>query len=314
MIKSDLVAKLQQILDSSRLSVDLYFIFKTGDIHRRYLLNPDSDLRQTLIDDFKEKLLGFCNPDNLYELYDIFNDNETADFNLYFDDIENNQIAKDIFIINKAETDSYNSDCGGLSKVHGFLIVISNGTEEVSIYKMNYSVNAVSSKKFINFVTGQGNALKIVKNDTLYMSKSIDVFRIDSDIFINNRTAYTKHFGFDAELRNRAEKGFVDLIATGGFEFSENARENAGKLSSNEMKKLGKLTKNNPIIENKNWKAVLKQAKTYAGLEYETTSTGLIKINSRNDLKVLIKILNRDYNLNEASKEKYLTKNKKLLK
>ncbi len=72
--------------------------------------------------------------------------------------------------------------------------------------------------------------------------------------------------------------------------------------------------KDNPIIISGNWKSVIKQAKKYAKHEFQISACGLIQIQSQKEFKILLKILNRDYNFNDASKEMFVTKNKELIK
>jgi hypothetical protein len=314
MDKSALVSNLENIIDNSPLSVDLYFVFKNGDIYIQYLADPDQSLRDEIVKEFVRELKIFTADSNHYELNDIYDDNEYEDYHLFYDDINNNQIANSIFNFDRANALTYATNVGTLSKIYGFLIEISNGSDSLTIYKRNQPTNAINPDKVINFFTGTDNKLKLIHQNAIYINHQIDLFKINDTIFINRRTVYEHQFGFSAELKAMAEIGFVDLLATGAFAFDENLQEKVKKLPKAELKKLSNLTKDNPILEEKKWKAVLKQAKKYAKHEFETDQNGLIKVRSQKELKILINILNRDFNMNEASKEKFLTKNKKPIK
>jgi hypothetical protein len=314
MEKQQLIAELNKILHQPEMSVDLFFVFKSGDTYIQYLADPDDALRAEIILDFSEILDIFIDANNTYELNDVYDDNEYEDYHLFFDDINNNQIAQSIFNFDRTNALAYTPKAGSLSKIFGFLIEISNGTDHVTIYKRNQPTNAINPKTAINFFTGTDNKLKLIKQNATYMTKSVDLFKIGNTVLINSRSVYEHQFGFIAELQARAETGYIDLSSTGAFEFAEELQDKVQHLPKGELKKLKSLMKNNPIIENKNWKSVIKQARKYAKHDFEITEDGFIKIQSQKELKILISILNRDYNFNDASKERYLTKNKKLIR
>ena len=97
MEKLTLISELKKVIDSASLSVDLYFVFKIGDFYIQYLADPDQKLREELINEFKSVLEIFTAEKNSYELNNIYDDNEYEDYHLFFDNINNNQIAKSIF-------------------------------------------------------------------------------------------------------------------------------------------------------------------------------------------------------------------------
>ena len=295
------------------LSVDLYLLFKNGGFHIPYLVNPAEDLRNELIKEFSLELKKFGDPENPFPLTDIYDDNEHEEYHLFYDAIANNGIAEDIFNFDRANCLPYTKEIGPLSKIHGFIIELSDGNETITIYKRNQPTNAINPDRVINFFTGVDNTFKLLDQNAIYMSKSMDVFKINEILFINSRGVYETHFGFVAELRTKAEKSFFELIADEGFSFEEDLTNKISKLSKNELKKLANSTKNNPILLKKNYVAIIRQAKKYEKHDFEKDGNGCIKISSQKELKILISILNRDYNLNDATREKFLTKNKKLL-
>ncbi len=314
MDKLTLVSALKNIIDNPSLSVDLYFIYKNGNNYIQYLSDPDQSLRDEIIKEFVDVLKNFTADSNPYELNDIYDDNEFEDYHLFYDDINNNLIANTVFNFDRSNTLPYRTNVGTLSKIYGFLIEISNGSENLTIYKRNQPTNAINPKNVINFFTGTDNKLELINQNAIYMNHRVDLFKINDTVYINSRSVYEHQFGFSAELKTKAETSFVELSATDGFVFNEDLQEKVKMFPKAELKKLCNLTKNNPILERKNWKAVLSQAKKYAKHEFETDENGMIKVKSQKELKLLISILNRDFNMNEASKEKFLTKNKKPIK
>jgi len=314
MDKENLVVSLNSIIGEGELSLDLYFVFKHGDTYIQYIVDPNDELRTELLEEFTKILNIYTNIHNDYELNDVYDDNEFEDYHLFYDKISKNNIADSIFNFDRAEVLDYTEDVGPFSKIYGFLIEISNGNDYVTIYKRNQPTNAINPKKVINFISGTENKLKLIEQNAIYINKTIDLFRINDYVFINSRMVYEVQFGFIAELKSKAETGYIDLIGTGAFEFEENLQDKIKRFPKAELKKLSAISKNNPIIENKKWKSVIRQAKKYAKHKFETNEDGLIKITSLKELKILIKILNRDYNFNEASKELYYTRNKQLIK
>ncbi len=118
--------------------------------------------------------------------YKYTDGNEYHDYHLFYDNIENNQIAKYIFDFDRTNVLPYNNQVGPLSKIYGFLIEISNGTDFLTIYKRNQATNAINPKKVINFLTGTDNKLQLIQQNAIYMNKQIDIdgvhFEADEDI------------------------------------------------------------------------------------------------------------------------------------
>ena len=314
MEKQKLIDSLKEFTDNQELSVDLYFAFKNGDYYTHYISDPNPKLREKLIQEFIYVLSKFSDENNPYELKNIYDDNEYEDYHLFYDSIDNNEIARQLLQIDRANTDPYTPEAGSLSKIYGFLIEISNGENFITIYKRNQPTNAVNPQNVINFFTGANNKLALLNQNAIYLTKQIDLFKLGDTILINSRSVYEHQFGFEAELKSKAETGFIDLLGTGAFSFNEDLQEKVKKFPKSELKKLSNLTKNNPIIEKQNWQSIIRQGKRYAKHDFEKDENGLIIINSQKELKVLISILNRDFNVNDASKEKFLTKNKKLIR
>ncbi|HKC69733.1 MAG TPA: Kiwa anti-phage protein KwaB-like domain-containing protein [Bacteroidia bacterium] len=313
MEKGQLVTALSNIITNPILSVDLYFVFKHEDTYVQYLANPNDDLRTEIISGYTGFLQTFINPDNPYELNDIYDDNEYEDYHLFFDTITNNDIAQAIFLFSRPDALPYTTAAGPLSKIHGFIIELSDGTNYLTLYKRNQATHAVNPDKMINFFTGADNQLKLINQSAIYLTKSIDLFKIDNTIFINSRSVYENQFGFVAQLKARAETGFVDLSAITAFDIDISVQDYVKKLPKGMLKKLSTVATSNPIIEQEKWTEITRQARRYARHEFDTRADGAIKIQTKKELIILINILNRDYNYNTASKERYLTKNKKLI-
>ena len=313
MEKQYLISKINGII-SNDMSVDIYFVFKQSDTYVQYLADPDELLRAEIITDFSEKLQVYTVASNPYEVTDIYDDNEHEDYHLFFDKIVNNPIATEVFNFDRANALHYTNDIGSLSKIFGFIIDISNGDETISLYKRNQPTNAINPRKVINFLTGTDNKLQLITQNAIYLTKTIDLFIIEDTILINSRNVYESQFGFVAQLKNKAIEGYAELIKIGTFAFKDELGDKIGNFPKGELKKLNNILKDNPIIIKKNWKSIVRQAKQYSGHEFEISSDGTININSQKELKILISILNRDFNINDASKERFLTKNKKLIK
>jgi hypothetical protein len=313
MEKQQLITELTNFF-SNDVSVDLYFVFKSNGYHIQYKADPDDDLREELIEEFSEELKRYSDLDNPYPLTNIYDDNENEEYHLYFDDLDNNRVAKEVFEFDKANALPYTKEIGELSKIWGFLIELSDGNKTITVYKRNQPTNSITTKKYINFFTGTDNKFKLLNQNAIYISKSIDLFKINSTLFINSKTVYEFQFGFIAELQNKAEESYLELTTNEGFDFADELANKIIKLQKGELKKLTNAVKNNPILQTKNFNAIIRQSKAYANHKFEKDENGNIKIHSQKELKILISILNRDYNVNDATKEKFLTKNKKLLK
>jgi hypothetical protein len=313
MTKQQLIDYLNNFLKEN-LTVDIYFIFKNGGFYIPYKVDPADDLRDEFIEEFSKELSRYSEVSNEYPLTDVYDDNEHEDYHLFYDNISNNEIAKEIFIFDHALVEPYSKSIGPLSKIHGFIIELYNGENIISIYKRNQPTNAINPDRVINFFTGSDDKFKLLDQNAIYMTKSIDLFKINDLLFINSRNVYELHFGFIAELQKKAESSYMELLSDNGFDFSEKLLKGLPPLSKNELKKITVSVRGNPILLSKNYKAIVKQAKRYERHKFEVDEEGIIKISTKKEFQILVRILNRDYNVNEATKELFLTKNKKLLK
>lgn len=319
MEKTDLISILSKFTNPDSFSVDLYFIFKTGDTYTHYLTNPNDDLRDKIKSSFSAEIARYTDEANPYNIHSIYDDNDYEEFNLFSDPIEHNEVAKSIFIFDKPQIAEYTASVGKLSQVNSFLIEFSNAEEKLFIYKQNIPTSAVSSSKVINIAFGQGNNFKLINEDAIHFNKSIDLMAINNEVIIISRAVYESRFGFKAELEKKAHAKFEQLTATNLFECKENIlRDSMDRLTKKAKKQLSNIDSNNPVLKKissgtykKN--PILIHAVKYVNHTFQVNSTGQIAVSTLEDLKVLIKILNRDYNINEITEEKFDTSSKKLL-
>lgn len=315
MEKPELVSYLENFADPEQLSVDLYFVFKTGTIYTQYSTQPNERLRNEIIETFSKEIARYTDADNPYELYDIYDDNEHEEFHLSFDSLDKNEIASAVFQFDKARVEPYTAEVGKLSEIYAFIIELSDGNNAIRIYKQSMPTHAVNSNKFINFFTGEDNNLELIKSDAIYFDRSMDILQFGQSVVIISKKTYEVRFGFINELTERARTSFDALIATGIFSHSADIQSKVEKLQKGEKKKLNNLMQNNLIMQKPNHKAlILRHAKKYVKHEFKIDEDGNIALSSQRDLKILIKVLNRDYNQHEITREKFDTNNKKLLR
>ena len=225
MRKSELIIELQKFTGTNSVTLDLYFVFKDGDYFNHYRTHPNTELSKEIINGFTTEITRHCAPDSTYELHDVYDDNEYEDFTMFYDSMETNPISKSMFVLDKPSINDYTSDIGELSKIFGFLIELHNGEETLYVFKRNQPTHAVSRNKFINFFYGQDNNLKLINQDTIYITKSIDLMVINNKVIILNKKFYEAYFGFKEKIKQKASDSFLRIIASDGFIFEEEIHE-----------------------------------------------------------------------------------------
>ncbi len=193
------------------------------------------------------------------------------------------------------------------------MIELSDGENFVTIYKKNQPTNAINPRTVINLVSGVDNKFKLLEQNAVYITRKVDLFKINNIVFVNSRAVYESQFDFIAELQTKAEEGYLELVATNAFDFAQKVNDKISHFPKNDLKKLANSVKNNPILLKGDYNVICKQAKKYLKHTFKMNAAGQIEIKTQKEMKILIDILNRDYNQNEITKERFLTKNKKLI-
>ena len=110
----------------------------------------------------------------------------------------------------------------------------------------------------------------------------------------------------------KAGESLSEIHKIEGLKLADSLFTSYENLSKSTLKKLSNLKTDNPIVENGKLSEVKRQIKNY--LNYELNEKdGEININSKKELEILIKALNREYNMNEITKEKFETPSKRKL-
>ncbi|MBL0329098.1 MAG: DUF4868 domain-containing protein [Bacteroidetes bacterium] len=295
-------------------SMDFYFIYKDGNKITQYKVDCSTELRTEIIDGYLNELKRHFSIDSSYKLYSVYDDNERAGAVIYHDDIDTNVVAQNIFLFNKGSVEAYKKEGGDFSAIYGYLINLSDGEFEISLFKKSMPTQALKKSRFYNLVAGTDDKFNIINSDILVFPRSYDVISINKRLIIINYSIYEKYFGFKEVLKRRAMVSFAQLAKISGFFFTQNAILKFPSLSSTMQKKLVNCLVNNPILNKENYDGIKTQARRYLKQEFAINAESKIVINSKKELQNLIIILNRDINYNAPAKEVYLTRNKKLLK
>jgi hypothetical protein len=314
MEKSQLITDLQKFTDLTTVSIDLYFVFKDGNFFKQYRTNPNDELKQEIIGSFVGQVINYANPTNPYELHDVYDDNEHEDFALFYDELSNNETSQRVFSFDKTEIDEYTRTVGEFSKVFGFLVELHNGQDTMWIFKRNQPTNAVSTRRSINIFYGQDNNLQLVQQDTVYITKSIDLMLVGDKVIIINKNLYESVFGLREKLREKAQNSFLQIVATNAFSVEESIYDKVNTLPPRIQKKLVNAVRDNAILSAQKFRAIITSAKKYANHTLKTEVDGKIILSTKKDLKILIKILNQDYVKNEITNHRFDSKSKKKIK
>jgi hypothetical protein len=302
-------------LDIGSYSADIYFIIKNTDKkYIPYKISPDEDLKKEIIEGFNYEISKLGVKDSVFSIVEILDDNEHGEHVLYFDNIANNITAKEIFEIPKKDVEVYTTECGDYGSIFGFVIELYDGTNYIRVFKKNIATNAIKRSKYIGIFPAADHKFTNFKKDAIYFLKSIDIINIKDKLFIKNYNVYENNFGFKDVLNRKAADSFRQLTSISGFFFTDNAIERFAKFNDSTKKKIINCLVNNPILEKENYKGIISDARKSLKYEFKTTADNRIKIDTANDIDILITILNRDVNYNVPAKEVYITKNKKLIR
>lgn len=309
MNKNELIASFGQIVNGENLTVDLHFIFKEGDGFKAYLTQPSEELRKEIKDELVKRLKWYLDNEDDFVIEDIYSSNAFDERTIHYDKLENNSVAIGLFNYETAELNQYTKEVGSFSQIFGFVIEVDTGDKKIKIFKKNAPVHAFGSAgSWIRFMSGEDDHLKLLTDEeVLRIEVDFSVVQDGEDLIIRSRKVYEKNFGFRSEIESRAKKAFIELKDLNVFEISDDMEEKIPKLTKTTLKKFGQVLNNNPIINGANWDGVVQHAKDYKGYEFKKAESGKIRLKSIKDFDMMIKVLNREFNKNELTDERFET-------
>ena len=310
MTKNEFQSYLSNFLDND-IEADIYILYKNNDVFIHKIGNPDDNLRANIIERYSRILRGYLNENFDYDIQDVYNPDILNEYNYFYDSLDSNVVANDLLNFNKAEILPFDND-DELSALYGLVIEFDNGHESIRMFKKHYSMNSVRNDKSFNIFKADRNRIKLIENDTVHFNQSIDIVKIGNQSIIFNIKVYEKFFGFNSVLIKKAGESLSEIHEIEGINLAESLFTSYENLSKSTLKKLSNLKTDNPIVENGKLLEVKMQVKNYLNYDLKEKD-GSITINSKKELEILIKALNREYNMNEITKEKFETPSKKKL-
>ena len=268
-------------------------------------LNAQDDFRDVLQKRIENKLNDkYCNEDVKYV------------------PIENYDEIKDIYcVIDKSEYDGlnmiceideieefYKDDCGD---IQGFIFRYGTGTNYIILYQQFYPMNLLKRDKTImgciEIIAGQPQ-FKLIENNIIKISDNIDIIILNQYIISNNFKILENKFGFQKYIENISNNVENEIKNIDMIEETDSINNylNDYKIK----KKLAKIKGSKVLKMDK--EIILKRISEddYYN-QYIKIENGKIKIETKKDFDILLKLLNDDILKSNITSTTYDTSSKK---
>ncbi len=299
MNKNDLCLKLNDLFtQENELIGEFYFVLKSDQQKKVKFADIDFKDQKELTYQFIATLkTNITENEDLY-IMELSRADDRANV-IYEYDI--NSIPDDLLILNEVKTnknlDTFNYKNDSFFNINGIILLLSNGTNTLTIYQHIYPVSCLKKDSSFNLVKfGHNERLVKLESDILKISTKYDFFDLNGTLFINNIKTLEKYFKFHDVILNHARDS-INVIKKAGL--VENPDELEVMLSNTTFaRKLVKAAKMSPVLGKIPNKEIIQFIINYPSLKgkLELNDTqDKICLKTKKSKELLIKVLNDDY-------------------
>lgn len=304
-IQPDFYQKIQNI-SRQDYTLEMFFVMKDKSIKRAKLHNFTSE---KLAKNFLKILQDTINEDTEYRAIQELDDNSRENEYLYF---ENAIIYENIkYLLDYWNGKKEIKPANSLEKdIFGLFFKLSSVDDYILFYQQCYPISFVTKASFMSlFTEGEGSVFKQIDKDILNIFYKID-FLIDEDFFlVLNFNPLEKQFGYKEVILKEAND-VIEIISA--LNFIENMELIKNNLDSTNAKKIRNTSKKVLEMFENHFDEVKKFIQTHSVLhKLRFDKNNQIKLNSKKEMKLLIKLLSNDYLHSLLTKENFDSLSKK---
>lgn len=216
MNNKELLDELSLLKDTSKIGLELFFLFNCGDIKR---LDLDDSLVDNLKEQFIDKVKITFDSNKHFSLKNIkeLGDESLSSEYFYFD---SENIYKEIEFILKLTNDSesfvnFSIDNEKYKNVQAILLKIGTEESNIILYKHHYPIHVLKKGTSIN-IFKSGDTFKEVNDDIFKIDINFDLILVNKHIIINKMKTLENKLGYRERIISIANN-HLEVITTLNF-------------------------------------------------------------------------------------------------
>lgn len=311
MILEDMQEKIKTILDGN-YSAQIYFVLRDEPYFKIKLVDIENQQTipaiKTMFSDYLRNQIVENEDLSLCEL-------STADERcnaIYCYDYEEYPEELGLFhnfnIEDAVHGEKFSFENDNLSKLHGYIIYLGSMEDGIVLFKKHYPISLIKRDAFLlGAIKSEKRFKKIDGDDILRLNGSVQLMRLEDNIFVLDLKVLEQNFGFDQLIRQAAAAAIESIREIGLIEDIEVLRDAAEDISFS--RKLSKVKNASPILKMNIPKEEIvlftKNTSVLSGKFKYSSDGNTIRLDTKKSKNAFLKLLNDSFLHSELTKLYY---------
>lgn len=282
--------------------LEMFFVLKNTNIKKACL---DNEASERLLEEFLNVLKKKINEDTTYKPIEELDDTNVENEYLYFNN--DNLYEKLSYLLCDLDSENITYANNIEENIFGLLFRIKFNDDHILLYQQCYPMSFTKKAIFFSLFS-DGATFKEIKQDRINIPYRID-FLINKQFFIIlNSSPLEKEYGYKNIIMQKATQiiSAINFVSNIDFIYNNLDSTNAKKLKNADETII-------EMLEN-NFDEVKKFIENHSELKTLKFEGSKINVNSKKDMKLLIKFLSHNYLHSQLTKENFDSSSKKKLK
>lgn len=302
--------KLDNII-SNNVSLSLFFVFKdsNGNYIKRKVDLEQGKTIETFVELFRDYLDNTIIKNEALSLCKLSSSDERRNAIYSYDyDVYPKELSciHDFDINQEILCDNFSFSEEKLSDLCGYLIYLGSMKEGIVLYKKHYPIALIKRDAFVLYKKKK-RFVKFDGDDMLRINGTVQVLKIDKDIFVLDINNFERNFGFENLILKRAAETVDEIDQKGILEDVQALKDSIDDITF--ARKLSKVREKSPVISlNISNTDIINFTKINPGLkgQFKYSEDGKkIRLDTKASKNAFIKLLNDDYLRSELTNQDY---------
>ena len=308
------VQKIKKKLDniiSNNVSLSLFFVLKDsdGNYQKRKVDLEQGETIDTFVELFRDYLDNTIIKNEALSLCELSSSDERRNAIYSYDyDVYPKELSciHDFDIDQEILCDNFSFSEEKLSNLCGYLIYLGSMKEGVVLYKKHYPIALIKRDSFMMYKKKK-RFVKFDGDDMLRINGTVQVLKIDKEIFVLDINNFERNFGFENLILKRASQTVDEITQKEILEDVQVLKDSVDDITF--ARKLSKVREKSPVISlNISNDDIISFTKTNPGLkgQFKYSEDGKkIRLDTKASKNAFIKLLNDDYLRSELTNQDY---------
>lgn len=306
----EIKSKISSII-TNNTSLNVFFVLtdKDGEYIKRKVDLAQGDTTEEFIDLFRAYIENTIIQNEELSLCDLssYDDRVNAiyayDYNIYPKELI---CIHDFNIEKEIESEKFSFSEENLSDLRGYLIYLGSINEGIVLYKKHYPVSLIKRDSFLMYKKDR-RFVKFEGDDILRISGTIQVMKLENEMFVLDINNFERNFGFENLIIKRASETIEEIDKKEILEDVQVLKDSVDDITF--ARKLSKVREKSPVISlNISNEDIINFTKTNPGLmgRFKYSEDGKkIRLDTKASKNAFIKLLNDDYLRSNLTNQEY---------